>query len=253
MTGAIVFLGVIVALLAAALVLVFILREKLRGISRSFFGTDDFREGLLRTQQELSTTPQSVTSMTRLMEPQIMRDFPDFSWPQFRSRAQNLITEILTSIDRGSVGSLGKDASDELREQIRNHIADLASRAISEHYAAIKVHQTEIANYRRAQGKCIITVQSAVAHIHYQEQDTRVIQGSRDIPEQTRYNLELVYIQDADVAGSANAMGTTCPNCGAPIKSIGSFRCEYCGMAVTPVNAKVWRFERFHEVDYRHV
>ena len=43
------------------------------------------------------------------------------------------------------------------------------------------------------------------------------------------------------------------PNCGAPVRSLGAKKCEYCGSYVEPVNIKVWKLQSFHEVDYNHI
>ena len=39
----------------------------------------------------IEEAPKSVASMTRLMEPQIMRDFPEFSWEEFKAKAENML------------------------------------------------------------------------------------------------------------------------------------------------------------------
>ena len=40
-----------------------------------------------------------------------------------------------------------------------------------------------------------------------------------------------VYIQNVDmVANGSEGLGLNCPNCGAPIKSLGQKFCEYCGV-----------------------
>lgn len=57
-----------------------------------------------------------------------------------------------------------------------------------------------------------------------------------------------MYIQDAGKFGEADACGVNCPNCGAPVTSLGAKHCEYCGVALTPVNVNVWSLERFYEV-----
>jgi hypothetical protein len=67
-------------LVITAIVIYKKITNKLRNVSRELFGTDDFIEGFNRNADILAETPKSVSSMTRLMEPQIMRDFPEFSW-----------------------------------------------------------------------------------------------------------------------------------------------------------------------------
>ena len=60
------------------------------------------------------------------------------------------------------------------------------------------------------------------------------------------------YVQKEKLAGMDNAVGTTCPNCGAPITNLGAAYCEYCGSAVTLLNLKVWTLHSFDETDYHH-
>ena len=124
--------------------------------------------------------------------------------------------------------------------------------AVTEHYEQIQIHQTEIANYEKKQGTCMITFQSAVGYLHYCEKAGKVLSGSKELTEQTRYNVQLMYIQNEKLAGMDNAVGTTCPNCGAPITNLGAAYCEYCGSAVTLLNLKVWTLHSFDETDYHH-
>lgn len=88
---------------------------------------------------------------------------------------------------------------------------------------------------------CIIKLQSAV---EYYYEDTGQSQPDNR-KTQTRYDMELVYIQDlTKVKDLATAVGVTCPNCGAPITRLGSKFCEYCGTGITPVDVRVWKLHR---------
>ena len=105
-------------------------------------------------------------------------------------------------------------------------------------------------------GRCVISIQSAVEYFYYKTASGKLISGDKEYKKQTRYKMELVYIQDIDMldnAGIGSAVGTTCPNCGAPVRSLGAKKCEYCGSYVEPVNIKVWKLQSFHEVDYNHI
>lgn len=223
--------------------------DKLKGLSRKLFGTSDFVEGFGRQADILSETPKSVSSMTRLMEPQIMRDFPEFSWEEFKAKAENTLTAALLAISANNPDRMMGE-SEDIRRQVANIVADNRAAGISENYSDIKIHQTEITNYTKAKGKCVITIQSAVGYQYYRMQDGRCIAGHPTRKTQTKYNLELVYIQDAELTEYDNAVGTTCPNCGAPVKNLGAKFCEYCGSGITPINIKVWSLHKFYEVDY---
>lgn len=223
--------------------------QKLRVASRQLFGTDDFIEGFNKNADLLAETPKSVSSMTRLMEPQIMRDFPEFSWEEFKHKSENMLMSALLAISASDVEQL-VDASEDIKKQVKNIIEENHLHGIGETYSQIQIHQTEIANYTKQAGKCVITIQSAVGYLHYKMQDGKLLAGDQNRKKQTKYNVELVYIQDAEIAQVDNAVGTTCPQCGAPIKNLGAKYCEYCGVGVTPLNIRVWSLHKFYEVDY---
>ena len=223
--------------------------QKLRSFSKALFGTTDFIEGWNRQADVLAETPKSVSSMTRIMEPQIMRDFPEFSWEEFKHKAENMLTSAFLAISANNPGSL-VDASEDVKKQVINIIESNRLNGVGETYSDVEIHQTEIANYTKSDGKCVITIQSAVGYLHYKMRDGKVIAGDKNRKTQTKYNMELVYIQDSDLTTLDNAVGTTCPNCGAPVKSLGHKFCEYCGLRITPVNVKVWSLHKFYEVDY---
>lgn len=253
---ALIVLLIIAAVGIGILSLVNKIKRKMQQISRAAFGTDSLVEGFQRQADVLAETPKSVSGMTRLLEPQIMRDFPDFSWAQFKGKAENMLMSAFLAISSDNPGRLVSDASEDLKNQIQNTIDANKAAGIKETYSDITIHQTEIANYRHEAGKCIITIQSAIGYRHYKEQNGRVIDGQKERKTQTKYNTELIYIQDAQAAqdaGGKTAFGTSCPFCGAPITSIGSFHCEYCGSEITPINIKVWSLHKFYEVDYNHI
>lgn len=205
-----------------------------------------------RQQDVLAETPKSVSGMTRIFGPQIARDFPEFSLEQFKNKVENSLVAALAAVSAGDAGALN-GVSEELRRQVENQIAGNEREKIHEVYTQVKVHQTEVANYQKKNGTCVITFQSAVEHYHYKEKEGKLIWGEKERKQQTKYNTELMYIQDERLVDGGNAVGTTCPNCGAPIGQLGMMRCEYCGLAVTPVNLKVWNLHRYYEVDYHHV
>lgn len=168
--------------------------------------------------------------------------------------------------------------SEELRRQTELQIQEQRKRGVREIYRQVRIYQTEIARYQREAGLCIIKLQSAVEY-YYQETRPEEEAGSQaQLPrpsqggalpekispkkrkkkkeqeptgpkkEQNRYNMELVYVQDLEKAGSnATAIGTTCPNCGAPITRLGSKFCEYCGTGIIPVDIRVWKLHRIEK------
>lgn len=251
-SGQITFLVLVAALLLAGCLGYFVIRSKIQKVSQTLFGTKSLLDGLEQQADVLAETPKSVSAMTRIFEPQIQRDFPDFHMIQFRNQAENMLVAMLQAVSQESMWNL-KNASNDLQAQIENQIETNRAEGIHEKYLDIHIHQTEIANYQKKDGKCIITFQSAVEYIHYKERGGSLCEGSRERKEQTKYNMELVYIQDETLTTYDNAVGTVCPHCGAPIRTLGQMKCEYCGSEVVPVNVKVWNLQKIYEVDYHHV
>lgn len=256
-SGWILFFVIAVVIMTGGLIVYRKVKSKVEQYSLAAFGTKSLAEGFDRQADILAKTPKSVSGMTRIFEPQIQRDFPDFHLVQFKNKAENMLVAALEAIAAENTGLL-KDAAADLIHQVENRIADNRAAGQEETYSGIRVHQTEIANYVKKDGKCVITFQSAVEHYHYiqhrsGEQKGMICSGEKERKEQTKYNMELLYIQDEKLAKLDNAVGTICPSCGAPITNLGNLRCEYCGLAVTPLNVKVWRLQRFYEVDYHHV
>ena len=243
-----VFAGIVVLGVAGGLTI----RIKLRNVSRQLFGTESIVDGLNRQADIAAETPISVSGMTRLLEPQIMRDFPDFNWSEFKHRAENMLTSALLAISSERPERL-VDASEEVKNQVLNIIADNQAAQVREVYNNIKIHQTEISNYRKDKGNCIIVIQSAVEYYHYKVSGDHVTEGSKERKVQTKYNVELLYVQDGEEKEFDNAFTTTCPQCGAPVRGLGNMICEYCGAHVVPINTKVWSLHKLYQVDYNHV
>lgn len=241
--------GVILLLVAAAVGAVLVIRRKLRRFSRAAFGADTLGEGLARQRQALAQTPKSVSGMTRLCLPQIQADFPDFDFPACRQRAENTLRSVLLSIDAGELQGL-EDASSALRRQVELQIADNRRQGREAHYQDIVIHQTEIARYLKEAGRCVIRLQSAVEYRYYALADGRVVAGDREQDTQTKYNIELHYIQDPSLLpdNAGDALGLVCPSCGAPVTGLGVKSCAYCGTTVQEVLDRVWQINRYDEV-----
>lgn len=252
MKGFVTFGIILLCIVLAVAVIAGYVKRKLRSFSRQMFGTDSFIEGWKRQEEELSMTPASVSGMTRILEPQIQKDFPEFNWIQFKNKAEEALRLSLLAISTHSMEQMA-DMSDALKEQVQGRISENEAAGVREVYDQIQIHQTELTKYEKKNGRCIITLQSAVGHIHYKEKAGKLLSGKKDLKEQKKYNIELMYIQDEDIANGDHGVGLNCPNCGAPIKSLGLKYCEYCGTEVVAINIQVWSLEHFYEVTYQRV
>lgn len=133
--------------------------------------------------------------MTRIALPQIVSDFPDFEYNEMKQRAENVLMQYFEAVTAQDVTIL-QEGNEDLKEQLRSQIRALVSQEKWEHFTQVKIHQTEIARYRKEAGRCIVTFQSAVESFHYVTDAAHaVVRGSDHILEQSRYNVDLVYIQ----------------------------------------------------------
>jgi len=228
---------------------VYKLKQKTRQFSRQVFGTDSLMEGFEQIEAEYAVTPKSVSAMTSLYLPRITKDFPEFSYDEMKKKAQNVLTSYLLAIHDFNPGRL-TEGNSELKNKLEHAISLLKNKDQREYFDNIKIHRTEISGYTKKSGRCIITMQTSVQYYHYiTDNSGRVISGSKDVLFQSKYETDLIYIQDrALVEGDlGDAEGLNCPNCGAPITNLGSKFCEYCGTGVVTYNIHVWSFSDVRE------
>lgn len=225
------------------------IRNKIREFSRTAFGTDSLKEGFDKVEAEYAVTPKSVSAATSLYLPRIMKDFPDFHYDEMKNRAENVLVSYLQSINSDNLSMLVEGTS-ELKNQLEMELEMQRSREERVHFEKIKVHQTEIYQYRYQKGRRSIVFQSAVEYYHYRTQGGNVTAGSQNTKEQSKYNVECIYIQDRDFVENVDdaALGVNCPNCGAPLSGLGAKVCAYCGTPVMELNIRSWNFSDVKEV-----
>ena len=245
----IIILCLLAAILAAVIVGALFLRKKSRELSRELFGTSNISEAARQMKQEYAATPKSVSAMTSLLLPKIIADFPDFQYDEMKERANNVLTGYLRAVTEKNP-SLLKDGNSELKQQLEDTIQMLSAKDRTEHFDQIRLHRTEICQYRKSEGRCIITFQTSLECFHYLTDTSRqVVEGSRDMKYQARYNTDVIYIQDRSLAENMpeGALGVNCPNCGAPLPSLGAKVCRYCGTPIIEINIHAWSFSNVEE------
>lgn len=226
-----------------------VLRNKVRNFSKMLFGTSDIAEGVRSIELERELTPKSVSSATNLYLPRITKDFPDFHYEEMKTRAENVLISYLRSIDARNIDLL-TEGMEELKDALSLRIQSVSNRDEKEHFEKIHIHRTEIHQYRKIKGRCSVVLQSAVEHIHYIEKDGKIVSGRNDRREQTRYNIEVVYIQDRDLVENISDAGLAmnCPNCGGPLPKLGAKKCMYCDSPIIEFNIRTWNFASVKEI-----
>ena len=110
---------------------------------------------------EMELTPKSVSSMTSVYLPRIQRDFPEFSYNEFKAKAENMMKSAFNAITTEDISKL-VNASSDLTSQINNIITSNKANRFKESFSNIEIHRTEIKNYVKNAGNCVITLQSSV-------------------------------------------------------------------------------------------
>ncbi len=189
-----------------------------------------------------------VVNNTPFFLPKIGRDFPDFNYTEMQRRVTTILVSYLRAIDQEDV-SLLVGGGEELKQSLKLHLNNLKDNGVHENFDDIVVNRTEISKYFKDPGRCTITFQCSLECKHNKIIDGEVKEGSEEIGYQTRFEIDMVYIQDRDLVknDSQKALGYNCPNCGAPITSLESKVCEYCGAAIEEYNIKVWTVTAIRE------
>lgn len=223
--------------------------EKVRNFSRIAFGTDSIVQGVKNMEMEEQTTPKSVSAATSIYKPSIVRDFPEFHYDEMKARAENVLVSYLQSINEQNPRLL-TEGTNELKDQLQIKLDILRNNNRREHYDKIKIHRTEINRYFKSKGRCTIIFQSAVQYVHYMEEPGKVLTEQQKKMKQTKYNVEVVYIQDQELVENLHDAGLAmnCPNCNAPITKLGAKICPYCDSPIIEFNIRVWNFNRVIEV-----
>ncbi len=247
--GTIAILVLILAVMGGGYVAYRRISRKVREFSQMAFGTNSLKEGFQKLEKEEEVTPKSVSAATSLYLPQIMRDFPEFHFEEMKNRAEVLLTAYLQGIEQKDGRGLEEGTTSELREKLRMKVDSLNNEGAEEHYQNIRIHRTEIKTYRKVKGRCSIVFQSSIQYNYYKERGGRVTEGSREKLTQSRYNVEMIYIQDRDVVeNQADAgLAMNCPNCGAPLPKLGAKKCLYCDTPILEFSIRIWNFSDVEE------
>ncbi|NLY36877.1 MAG: zinc ribbon domain-containing protein [Tissierellia bacterium] len=218
----------------------------LRRFSKALFGTPDPLEGLKKQKMSNSFKPKSLNSMELVYLPRIKRDFPQLSVEELKKKGEGTLLSAFGALASKDEELLSQDLSKEVRQKIRIQLKELQEKNQDQFYDRVEIHKTVISDYKKDHGQVWITLQTALEGYIYLLKDGKLIQGERDYLSQEVYTLYYLYVQDVDLLNNKEALGLNCPNCGAPVKNLGSKFCDYCGSGIQEINLRVWRL-----VDYK--
>lgn len=219
---------VVLTMFVFVVILYLIVRRKAKQFLGDYFNASSFKEALEKSEIEYDETPKSLSSMDTIYLENLKRDFPDLNINEIKSDAEKVIVDVLKAIENKNEEAL--ISSDKINSFIKSKITnDDVS------YKNIKIHKTVLNKYEKKEYVATICIASSVEYILNNKKH------------QTRFKLEYIYIINALKVGNVKALGLNCPNCGAPVKTLGHKRCDYCGSGVIDIVKKNWLVNNIKE------
>jgi hypothetical protein len=234
----------IVALIVVILLLIFSVYYKFkRTLGISDFNS--FIDEVKQNDRNNYSTKKDIFGMTRIIEPLIVKDFPDFNLKHLYSSIETNLTSILNAKTKLDTSYLNKGLS-LIKGRIVKEINDMKDEGIIQKYTSIRFNDHALKTYKKSNGTATITTTSSVSYNYESNLDERKY---NDLRCETKYECEFIYIYDEDkFKEKQKSFGVHCPNCGAPVKGLGDLTCTYCGSEVQKVNLRHWEMASFKEI-----
>lgn len=231
MKGFLVTLILIAVFLVIIALLILYLKGVLAAFLEKYFGTRDLKEAIEKSEIEAENTPKSLSSMETLAMSSIKRDFPDLNINEIKSMAENTITNYLRAIDKKDIEDL-KNYNDNIKNMVLAKIEDLGDNKIK--YDDIKFHKTVVNRYEKSKSIASLFMASAVEY--YRKENDGIKKKIQD-----RFIVEILYVIDpTEVDLDKKLLGLNCPNCGAPITTLGEKYCRYCNTGIKDLVKRSW-------------
>lgn len=246
------FLGIIIGFLVIALLIYFFIR----GIMTKFGFGDRSIKSLYDEAKEAEalekTRQKQVSGMTKMLLPEIQRDFKNFNEKEIYLLVEKGLTAIFNSLENEDSSYLKDDEFNIIKQKIDEQIIDLQNNNISYRFDDIVFHKHAIKSYKKQKDVATLEISTSLEYYYNKRKNNKDI-SQDNIKRQTRYTTQLVYIIDNTKTGfDINILGLHCPNCGSPVKSLSQTECSYCKGAINIQIAsllKCWKIVNYKE-DY---
>ena len=211
-----------VVLIATAVLLMGLLVAQIRRRTRRFLNSAEvclLRE-LVRSAQagelQQEDQPKSLSGMTSIYLPQILRDFPEFNWEEQQAAVEAKVKLFLEAQNVETAG-------------------------------AVRIHRTVISRYQKYGGTASILCETAenghvCGGVYRKQEPQKMTQVHK---KQTVCAAELLYVYDPGLSGAAASV--ICPNCGAPVEKLGVKQCRYCGSVLHVSGIMAWTVQNVRE------
>lgn len=207
----------------------FFVKRKFNALTMKYFGTTDIKSVIEKAQIEDEEVPKSLSSMDSVYLEQIKRDFPDVNINELKRMSEKVILDCYNAVEKKD-NSLVRN--EKIKAFVNGMIDDIGNDIVS--FDSFKIHKTVVSKYEKNGGMATIYFGSSYEYYYTKGDNVRK-------KVQERCKCEFIYVYDVDkVSQSKKVLGLNCPNCGSPIKDLGTKNCSYCGTGVIDLVHKVW-------------
>lgn len=249
MQGLIIFLGIVVGIVVFLGIVFFIVWYKLKkAMHKAGLGNlklNNIVSSMVDIKESESKRVRSISGMSKLLIPNIIKDFPEFNENQLYNMTEEsmrIVFDALSNKDKSSLNEIPL-----VRNSIIKIIDDYKDNNIDVKYSDIIFHKFAIKDYNKSDGVATITVSTSLEYYYEKNVDGKCSVNSR-YKKQTRYSCKFIYIYDESLFKDHEVvLGVNCPNCGASITNLGHKHCDYCGSSIKEINLKSWAFSSYEE------
>lgn len=228
----------------------------IRSLMNKFGFGDKSLMSLYKETQEAAalekTRHKQVSGMTKMLLPEVQRDFKDFNEKEIYLLVEKSLRAIFNALENENIDYLKDDDFNLIRQKINDQITDLQTNNVSYKYDDVIFHKHAIKSYKKQKDVATLEISTSLEYYYNKRKDNKDISHD-NVKKQTRYTTQLVYIIDnTKTRFDIDILGLHCPNCGSPVQSLQDEKCSYCKGAINIQVAsllKCWKIINYKE-DY---
>ena len=138
------------------------------GLSKS-----DFMSMIKEGEEDSKYRHKSISGMSNLLLPRIIKDFPNFSESELYSKVETSLLAIFHSLEDGYVQK--KIELNIIKSNLESKIQDLKNSNTKVNFEDVVFHKHAIKGYKKTDGVLIITVATSLEYYYSCKKDDEVI------------------------------------------------------------------------------
>ncbi len=185
-TIGIILLCIFIVLGIIFLYLYFKLKASIKGLGIS---KSEFMNMIKEGEEDSKYRHKSISGMSNLLLPRIIKDFPNFSESELYSKVETSLLAIFHSLEDGYVQK--KVELNIIKSNLESKILDLKNSNTKVRFEDIVFHKHAIKGYEKTDGVLIITVATSLNTIILVKKDDKVVDEYREYKNKLHTQLGL--------------------------------------------------------------